>query len=261
MFVFSDLVLSHTHPAVVFDTGQRTAYWTTTSQVAVVLALALVVEARAVMGRWTRTDPPTLVKSIQGITWTSSLLMLVVTIEHAVEYMRFPGREDPFWPGLGSAAISSAVGSLIVNVALELAYRANARPVAWLSVNTRTLRLRLRMKRLDSETRSLTSDIESTEARVAELAALAREVLADPSAEPEDREAMEQIVSLLNDQQERLADQRERLRAVRDERQDMVNSLDKYARAEIERRTALAQHYDLADGDAEAEVGGGEPAE
>ncbi len=93
-----------------------------------VLALAIVVEARAVSAKWVPGEYQ-VVKSIQGLTWAAPLVLYTFAIPACFKVLA-GNKVSAWWPSVISFAIQLGVSSLILNPAVELLVRSHARFVA-----------------------------------------------------------------------------------------------------------------------------------
>lgn len=108
--------------------GGSTPYWATMAQVIPVFALAVVLEARAIAGKW-GSATPTFVKVAQSVAWTLALATLAFGESVALRALR---GEPPksYWVDLCELAISWSVGMLILAPALQLMVKSFANPLA-----------------------------------------------------------------------------------------------------------------------------------
>jgi hypothetical protein len=109
------------------------AFWPTVATVLPVLALAIVVEARGAISRWTNDYPARWVRTMQGILWAIPIALFVY-----LEPISFQGLEGSkpshFAVSLVVPTVSFSLGVLVVNPGTELLIRANARVVVRLSL-------------------------------------------------------------------------------------------------------------------------------
>ncbi|MGN9807299.1 hypothetical protein [Micromonospora sp. L32] len=108
----------------------ETDFWTTGAQTMPVLALAIVVEARSISQKWVQGERRVF-KSIQGAIWAAPLFLYAIAIPKCFDALA--GKPvDEGWTSLISFAVSLGVSALLINPALELLVRSNARVVAHL---------------------------------------------------------------------------------------------------------------------------------
>ncbi|WP_141684606.1 hypothetical protein [Micromonospora sediminicola] len=103
-------------------------FWTTGAQTMPVLALAIVVEARSIMSKWVPGERRIL-KSLQGLVWAAPLTVYAFAIPKCFEALA-GGTVHPYWVKVISWGIALGVSSLVLNPALELLVRTNARLLA-----------------------------------------------------------------------------------------------------------------------------------
>ena len=103
-------------------------YWLAVATTAPVLALAMVLEARAIVRGWT-TSTSRLYRTIQSVLWALPLLAFVVTEEYALTALR--GKVAPSWvPLLTEIAIAAALATLVLAPAFDFLFRAQAELLA-----------------------------------------------------------------------------------------------------------------------------------
>lgn len=100
-------------------------FWPVTAQVIPVLALATVLEARAIIQKWPK-ETPRMLRSILGATWTVSLILLAVTEYFAFLELAGSRASTGAWVSLAQIAIFLSLTVLVVNPALDLFLRSNA---------------------------------------------------------------------------------------------------------------------------------------
>jgi hypothetical protein len=109
-------------------------YWATAAQVMAVLALAIVVEARAIVGTWV-PGQDRILKAILGIAWTFPMAVFSVGIPACLRALSGATVWDG-WPGVINSAISSAAYVVIGSPAVDFLFRSNAwlisRALAWM---------------------------------------------------------------------------------------------------------------------------------
>lgn len=119
-------------------------YWAAAAQTMPVLALALVIEARAIIASWP-TGRLRAYKRVQGIIWTLPLLIYAVTLPVCFSAMS----GNTVWAGwveVIGLGIGGGAAALIVAPAFELLQRTNARAVArFLSLNPLETTSRIRV--------------------------------------------------------------------------------------------------------------------
>lgn len=93
-------------------------YWATLAQVLPVLALAVVVEARAISQRWI-VETPKWLRFTQSLIWAVTLVVLALGESAALKALRGV-TVWPWWTLLMENAIPAAVGLLILGPALDL---------------------------------------------------------------------------------------------------------------------------------------------
>jgi hypothetical protein len=103
-------------------------YWATVAQVLPVLALAVVVEARAIHQRWT-PDTPKWLRFTQALIWAATLLILAFGESAALRALRGVP-VWPWWTLLLEYAISAAISLLVLAPALELLTKGYAEAIA-----------------------------------------------------------------------------------------------------------------------------------
>ncbi|MFG3553834.1 hypothetical protein ACGGAQ_05540 [Micromonospora sp. NPDC047557] len=94
------------------------------------MALAIVVEARSIMSKWVPGEQ-TVIKSIQGATWAAPLVLYAIAIPQCFQALA-GSQVSAGWTELIPFAISLGVASLVLNPALELLIRSNARAAAYI---------------------------------------------------------------------------------------------------------------------------------
>ena len=100
-------------------------FWPVTAQVIPVLALATVLEARAIIQKWPK-ETPRILGSILGATWTVSLILLALTEFFAFLELADRRASTGAWVNLAQVAIALSLSVLVVNPALDLFLRSNA---------------------------------------------------------------------------------------------------------------------------------------
>ncbi|MEU9509415.1 hypothetical protein AB0D32_24405 [Micromonospora sp. NPDC048170] len=117
------------------------------------MALAIVVEARAIASKW-KPGEQRLIKSIQGAFWATPLTIYAFAIPNCFVALA-GGKVSAYWTTVIPIAISVGVTSLVLNPALELLIRSNARIAAYIiyfsnrpKSNFKILKLRMRNRRL-----------------------------------------------------------------------------------------------------------------
>lgn len=104
-------------------------FWPTVATVLPVLALAIVVEARTSITRWTDNNPPRWLRTIQSILWIIPLVLFVYL--EPVAFQRLEGsKPSHFSVSLVVPTVALSLSVLIVNPATELLVRSNARIIA-----------------------------------------------------------------------------------------------------------------------------------
>jgi len=115
-------------------------YWVTVATVIPVLALALVIEIRAVSQLWTE-ETPTWLMFIQATASAAPLVSFAILLPLALQGVR--GQEMPSWlPTFSEYLVALSVGILFLSPAMGVLVRANARQVAALLTLAPGLRLR-----------------------------------------------------------------------------------------------------------------------
>ncbi len=111
-------------------------YWSVVAQVLPVLALSIVVEARAVASSWA-ASPGLLTRQQRGMMsgWIASLAGFLLVEPVAVEGA-LDGAEHSFYRGLARISITLALASLVVIPLIDLALRRTADTTARLIVGT-----------------------------------------------------------------------------------------------------------------------------
>jgi hypothetical protein len=103
-------------------------FWPTAATVIPVLALALVVEARATIARW-NDDVPWWVRSSQGLLWV--YVLIVFAIVESVAFNDLAGNETSgAWAIAAQRSIVQSIIVLLVTPAVGLLARSNARAIA-----------------------------------------------------------------------------------------------------------------------------------
>ncbi|MEU4714251.1 hypothetical protein AB0F73_11445 [Micromonospora purpureochromogenes] len=103
-------------------------FWTTAAQTMPVLALAIVVEARSIMSTWVPGERRAS-KRFQGLIWGTPLIIYAFAIPRCFDALA--GKSVPAsWTTIISWGITLGVASLILNPAIEVLLRSNARAVA-----------------------------------------------------------------------------------------------------------------------------------
>ncbi|MEW2384508.1 hypothetical protein AB0873_20790 [Micromonospora sp. NPDC047707] len=95
------------------------------------LALAIVVEARAIMAGWTPGEMRT-VKSMQGLAWATPLIVYAIATPACFRSLAGE-RVWTGWPDIINFGITMGISTLVISPALELIVRSNARIVAGLT--------------------------------------------------------------------------------------------------------------------------------
>lgn len=99
-------------------------YWATIATVMPVLALATVVEARAITSNWNFRTPRTYRLISVGL-WGTTLAILTFGTNAAIRALRDLPVAD-WWPAVCEMAISASMGLLVLSPTLELLMKANA---------------------------------------------------------------------------------------------------------------------------------------
>lgn len=122
-------------PSTVGDASQ---YWTTAAQVMPVLALAIVVEARATIQGWNK-GVPRAVKAIQGILWCAPLT--IFWWAEAQAFSELAGTSVPhYWITITQMAIGASLSALLLTPMIGLLAATNARLLAGGIFSIRSLR-------------------------------------------------------------------------------------------------------------------------
>ena len=128
-------------------------YWATMAQVMPIVALAVVVEARALSSRWEPAWPAWLLIS-QSLIWASTLLTLGIGEFLAFSALR--GSDVADWlPAALDAVVWYALSILIVGPALEFLAKGNAGPLAYLFTRHRILRFKWLVRRATREVKAV----------------------------------------------------------------------------------------------------------
>jgi hypothetical protein len=162
-----------------------------------VLALAIVVEARAIIQRWADVLP-TWVRTVQGVIWAVPLLLFVVVED--VAFNELAGHSiSSAWVTVAGTAISLGMGVLIFAPALDLLVRSNAwaiargifaareAPIRW-----KSFRLSYQLKRLLRQTRKET---DRTAATMKEITMMEDQIRGWPDA-AESQETLAKVSAL-----------------------------------------------------------------
>ncbi|MET7962069.1 hypothetical protein [Micromonospora zamorensis] len=94
------------------------------------MALAIVVEARSISSKWVQGERR-FFKSIQGALWAIPLLLYAIAIPKCFDAQAGKPVSEG-WTSLISFTVSLGVSALLINPALELLVRSNARIVAYI---------------------------------------------------------------------------------------------------------------------------------
>src|SRR5258708_14404031 len=89
-------------------------YWPTAAVVMPVLALAIVVEARATIQHWTKSTPRR-VRTGQGILWTIPLLLFAYFEPIAFSILSVPGQKTPAPTSIASSCIIDFLRSIVLS--------------------------------------------------------------------------------------------------------------------------------------------------
>jgi hypothetical protein len=100
-------------------------FWPVTAQVIPVLALATVLEARAIIQKWTKEIPRWL-RFAWGVTWTTPLILLAVTELFAFRELAGDWASTSAWVAVAQLAIGLSLAVLVLTPALDLFLRSNA---------------------------------------------------------------------------------------------------------------------------------------
>lgn len=114
----------------------QASYWATAAQIMAVLALALVIEARAIMSRWSN-EHPRVIKRLQGALWAVPLAIYGIMLPRCLKALR----GGHIWEGTSvvvELGISLGLGVLVLSPALDILIRANSYTVAKAIVNSVT---------------------------------------------------------------------------------------------------------------------------
>jgi hypothetical protein len=99
-------------------------FWPTIATVVPVLALALIVEARATIAQWD-SDFPWLLRSLQGLSW-AFVLVLFAIVETVAFYDLAGNERSGTWVSFAIGAIISSLATLIFTPALSILAKTNA---------------------------------------------------------------------------------------------------------------------------------------
>jgi hypothetical protein len=154
------------------DGGLSTEYWATLAQVMPVVAVAILLEARAQMSRWGEDELPGWAQVTSGVMWSVTLVLLTLGEVVAIDGVR----GDPpgaFWSGLCETAITAGLSVIILTPAIYLLFAANAEGIAAMVAFRPLVRLKLRRMEqwLDRRHRLVMSGFASTESDLDEMAA------------------------------------------------------------------------------------------
>lgn len=130
-----------------------------------VLALAIVVEARAIIAKWDTQDHRTF-KGLQGLIWAFPLAVYALALPRC--FIALAGSPvDPKWITIIQFGIAAGAGSLILNPAIEILVRSNVRALAHLfrfssspSLMAEYLALRWSMRRIKARLARVSSQLE-----------------------------------------------------------------------------------------------------
>jgi hypothetical protein len=185
----------------------RSEFWPTAAQVMPVLALAIIVEARATINRWSDRIPVWL-RFIQGALWVSPLILFVYL--EPVAFRVIAGQENPA-SSVNTAifAITLSLSVLIAAPALELLIRSNAKIVATFYTVVRTFRLRLEIASTKRQCKRLLKEIprrrDECLEQLAQVARIGLELaMADDRDSEENREMRQVAARVRKDIQVRL---------------------------------------------------------
>ena len=162
-------------------------FWTTSAQTRPVLALAIVVEARAVISKWESREHRVL-KGFQGAIWAIPLIIYTLALPRCFSALAGNAVSN-FWVTLIQYGISAGAGALVLNPALEILVKANSRSVAILitpNLAFRIWRTRRRVRHLRRTAARLISDFRRQDIEVRSL----RHTI-DNSASPSGKEVNE----------------------------------------------------------------------
>ena len=230
-----------------------TTYWATMAQVLVVLALAVVIEARVLVSQW---DPsiPTWLRIMMGSAWVFALVSVGLILPRAMEATQ-PGHMPPPWVSeYAQSAINVCLYIVVGAPAVELLVRIFARPVAGVLTMTpkmawRYWRMRQRLnsvKRLNAkQARSLVlAEEDLNEAMAIRQRVIQR--LEDPNMPADERRDIEAALANADSVKSHATDLVQRIRASNSERSAKVRALEEEIEVEREERRAARRHMQEA---------------
>ncbi|WP_328333053.1 hypothetical protein OHA70_15570 [Kribbella sp. NBC_00382] len=225
------------------DTGSvpPSDFWATSAQTMPVLALAIVVEARAIMQNWVPGEDRG-IKRLQGFLWGASLL--IYAFSEPACFRALAGREVwSGWPDVIEQGIYLGMTTLVVAPAIEFLVRSNARGFARLSPKNLRLGFQIALTRWMDIPR-LRRLSERHAAMERENAAILRDldVFESGAAAWEDTDERERFISEVRHQQVARLAIAARLEATRKELDAMSANTDaNYVDFRERRKRVLAQ--------------------
>lgn len=111
------------------DNADLSAYWATMAQILVVVALAIVVEARALMASWDE-DLPDYARRIQVALWSGSLACIAFLLPKIVSATRTHSTTAAWLAPAADMVLSLSSGIVVGAPALDFFARAFASPIA-----------------------------------------------------------------------------------------------------------------------------------
>lgn len=246
-------------------------YWVASATVAPVLALALVVEARAVLAKWTPETPPLPLRVLASLWWFAPLAAFFYLEPVMLDALR--GIKPASWvPGVFEITVSVALANLALTPALDIAVRANADLLAALLSRHPVVRVLLwRMDRRVSQSRRYIAEgrqyAEQMVATLADLDEMRAEVdaLNPPDNVPDaDTDALRERISTARAEVEKLhAETLRRLDRAEQAAQGHTASLDavRLRVAEVTTRQRRELREAIFRGDYEVPTTAGKPDE
>jgi hypothetical protein len=200
-----------------------TEFWPTAAQVMPVLALAIIVEARATINRWNDQTSGWL-RFIQCILWVSPLAFFVYLEPTAFSVMA--GQANPVSSvGEVNFSIALSLSSLISAPAFELLFRSNTKTLVSFYVVIRSFKVRLRMARNMRRCKQLLRDNmrawDDIQGQLARLAKAELEIAMFPDGGGKEGHDLRQVAAALRENTEarrdELKDSRDRTIKIMDE--------------------------------------------
>lgn len=218
-------------------------FWPTIATVIPVLALALIVEARATIERWDN-DFPWIIRSVQGLGW--AYVLIEFGLVEVIAFNDLTGNEkSDAWVTTAKGAIIASLATLVLTPALTIFAKANTGAAVRLLVRLRSAGAVRRHYRLWNRARRVQRRLikreKQLEALLTQATATERKALA--SERPDSSERQSTLAELRADM-EKIEDKLEEARAVRQEIADIRTEINKDWKEFIQKRRVFIREMD-----------------